>query len=221
MESTKRNPEADQLPIPTSDAAEVKALQFTPEGNCVDKGKLEFQEVPTGLVALTKFGFDALIAERNTLFSQLTEATKSINELRREVTSAATTPYNAVISDQACQITQLNEKCNGLSDRLATAEEKLKSSQQLCAQHKADVDSYAEDYYYLEGLYKRLRRLFKDRIQEVYVSLTELREPRLRPKAPPGCLNCGVIGHNFRSCPKEYSGQFCQICSHPDFSTED
>lgn len=51
--------------------------------------------------------------------------------------------------------------------------------------------------------------------------MVELREPKLRPKAPDGCLNWGTKGHSHRSCSKPFSGRFCQTCSNPDFSTED
>lgn len=49
---------------------------------------------------------------------------------------------------------------------------------------------------------------------------SELREIRIRPKAPEGCLNCGAQGHSFKFCKKQYNGRFCQICANPEFSTD-
>lgn len=147
--------------------------------------------------------------------------------MRKEIDTPASN-INADIAEQNREIIQLNQERRELSDRLVTAEAEAKSSTKRTSKFEAEAESYRKnyqallaDYNYTEDLYYRLHKLFKRSMQEVYRAMSELREPRLRPKAPEGCLNCCVSGHSYRSCAKDYSGLFCQICSHPDFSTED
>ncbi|XP_043474360.1 uncharacterized protein LOC122506312 [Leptopilina heterotoma] len=121
----------------------------------------------------------------------------------------------------------LQEKQN-LAEQLAKCKEEADDSKSEVAKLKKKVDSHAADYYsllddynYMEKLYYRTRDLFKHKITEVLKMQSELREIRIRPRAPKGCLNCGEQGHSFKVCRKLYNQRFCQICHSPDFSTEE
>ncbi|XP_043462992.1 uncharacterized protein LOC122499026 [Leptopilina heterotoma] len=213
----------------TIDVSEVMAVYFAspPEGQQIDDAKLKFEESPTGLVALSKSAFNKIVAERDNFLAQLKKADKTIAKLRKEVNTPVPS-INADIAEQNREIIRLNQERRKMSDRLTAAETESKSSAEQEAKFKAEAQSYRKDYneliadyYHIEDQYYRLHNLLKSSIKEVFRAMTELREPRLRPKAPDGCLNCGVSGHSYRSCAKEYTGLFCQICSHPDFSTDD
>lgn len=208
--------------------SEIMATYHTtiPEGQQIQEAKLKFEESSSGLIALSKPTLEKIVIERDTFLAQLIEANKVIDELRKKASTPA--PSNADIAEHSREILLMNQERRELSEKLVTAEEKIKSSEEQRAKlqkvvnsNKVDYDELLADYYYIEDQYNRLRQLFKRSFTEVFRAIAEFREPRLRPKAAPGCLNCGVSGHSYHTCEKTYSGRFCQICCHPDFSTEE
>lgn len=119
------------------------------------------------------------------------------------------------------QLTTCREECANLQAQLTSCREERAKLQTNVDSYEVDYKALQKDYDYVEDLYYCLRRLFKAKIKEVFQATVEIREPKLRPRAPDGCLNCGVKGLSYRSCPEPYAGHVCQICSHPNFSTED
>lgn len=201
---------------------EIVALQPSPtlEDQREIGNKVKFDAFPTGLIALTKSAYDAILTERETLEARLIEANKIIDDLRKEANPIRINNHQEIV-EQYRTIVRLQDEQRGLEKQLSASNDELSKLKVDYDSYEIDYEDLLEDYNYLEEKYFRLKKLFKERIQEVYRAHVELREAKLRPKAPDGCLNCGKTGHSYRSCQAKYSGKFCQICAHPDFSTKE
>lgn len=194
-------------------------------------GQLEFDQQSSDLIAINKANFDYIVNSRQEFFNQLIEANQTINILREKLDATEATPPINGIADMAAHYKMLSEllqEKQNLAEQLAKCKEEADDSKSEVAKLKKKVDSHAADYYsllddynYMEKLYYRTRDLFKHKITEVFKMQSELREIRIRPRAPKGCLNCSEQGHSFKVCRKPYNQRFCQICHSPDFCTEE
>ncbi|XP_051159142.1 uncharacterized protein LOC127286075 [Leptopilina boulardi] len=223
MDSTVNNT-ANSLKLP-----EIPVIQISVISN---EGKqVEFSNRPSGLIALSKTDFESLVSSRQEFSDQLMEAHKTINDLRDKLSETeATTNTNGVpdVATHYKMLTELLQEKQKLAEQLPRYKEEALHFKSEATKQKKLVDSYEidynsllADYNYLEKLYHRTRDLFRHKVSEVFKMQSELREIRIRPRAPEGCLNCGSPGHSFKCCKKAYSERFCQICANPDFSTDE
>ncbi|XP_051160491.1 uncharacterized protein LOC127281050 [Leptopilina boulardi] len=182
------------------------------------------------LVAVNRADFEALLSERSHLMEKLAATRKELSILEEDTRPSATptSRFEADLGDQYKALLDLLKERHDLSAQIAKITEESDDLRANCARMKKDLKSYEEDYHHLSEDYSyqedysnRLRELFHRTVSEVYHAHANLREPKLRPKVPEGCLNCGIPGHSFRSCHKKYSGKFCQVCAHPDFTTKE
>lgn len=205
-------------------------LTSTPEERLDMHHDSEFIEEPSGLIVLSRADFESLRNAQRSLSAQLKEAQECITTLRNELASAKElAPIDSVhnVSAQYKMFMELTKERQDVTGQLLESKEEATQLKQQAAKLQSDVESYerdydslSADYAHLEKVYTKTRDLFTRKISEVFRAQVELREPRLRPKAPEGCLICGVSGHSFRTCQKPYGGRFCQKCANPDFSTD-
>ncbi|XP_043478176.1 uncharacterized protein LOC122508724 [Leptopilina heterotoma] len=238
MDSTNSN-DIDNSP----NSFEILSTQISTVSE--DGNQLGFDQQPTGLIALNKDNFDYLVNSRQELSNQLVEANQIIATLREEISAINEKPNNSGVPNMAAHyklLTDLLLEKQNLAEQLAKHENEAAQHEDEVALHKAEathfkaeaaklqkiVDSYETDYNalladynYMEKLQLRTRNLFRHKISEVFKMQAELREIRIRPKAPDGCLNCSMPGHSFKFCRNEYTGRFCQKCANPDFSTDE
>lgn len=73
MESTNKEVGADKPPTPIPDVIEITALQhaLSLEDDIATEGRVLLEKTRTGLKALTKSAFEAIIVERDALSAQL------------------------------------------------------------------------------------------------------------------------------------------------------
>lgn len=199
-----------------SSLPEISAIQIPVVSESSDS--LEFNDQAIGLIAISKADFKRLVNSRQQL-------------LREKLNVAETTPTTSKDKDAIANykiLSKLLDEKQNLAEQLASQNEEIENLKLEIAKLKSLVVSYDTDYYnlladydYVEELHRRTRDLFKHKISEVYKMQSELREIRIRPRAPEGCLNCSLHGHSFKNCNKPYTGRYCQKCAAPDFSTEE
>lgn len=148
---------------------EIVALQ--PSSTLEDQREIgnivKFNTFPTGLIALTKSAYDVILAERETLAARLIEANNIIDDLGKEA--------NPIRINDNQEIVQQYRTIIRLQDEQRELEKQLSASNVELSKLKVDYNSYEKDYKellkdykYLEEKHLRLKRLFQERIQEVY-----------------------------------------------------
>ncbi|XP_043469495.1 uncharacterized protein LOC122503121 [Leptopilina heterotoma] len=235
MDSTDNNNANSLSSLPEIPITRISAIS--------DNGsQLEFDQQLSGFMMLNKVNLEYIVNSRQEFSEQLIEANQTISTLREKLAAAEATPSTSGITNMAAHykmLSDLVQEKQNLADQLAkhreeTAQQLSKNEEEIdhfkseAAKLKQKADSYEADYYsllddynYTEKLYHRTRDLFRHKISEVFKIQSELREIRIRPRAPKGCLNCGEHGHSFKVCRKAYNKRFCQKCYSPDFCTDE
>ncbi|XP_043481306.1 uncharacterized protein LOC122510599 [Leptopilina heterotoma] len=209
---------------------EIPVLCITPlpEDQGEPSSAITLEQPSSGLVVLRKTTLETLLAERDNLKEKLTTIQQQLSSFEeKEKLNCATTSKATEHKEEHYQfMADLNKERYNLTNTISELQKEITDLKVERATMKKDLDSYeadfnrvCDDYSYQEDYSLRLKKLFYNTVSEVCHALANLREPKLRPKAPEGCLNCGISGHSFRSCQRKYNGRFCQTCAHPDFST--
>ncbi|XP_051176163.1 uncharacterized protein LOC127291227 [Leptopilina boulardi] len=193
---------------------------------------LDISVETSGLVALRREHFEGLLSKQQALMKTVAEQSDTIRSLRRQVDAGKATQSrdntSSDITDLYRKLLDSVQRERELSNSLVAAQKELAEYKVENKSMKADLESYdydykslSNDYTAVEILNKRFKELFSKKMSEVFLAQAELREPRLRPKASEGCLNCGQQGHSFRLCKQPYTGKYCQKCAIEGFSTAD
>lgn len=221
-------------------SAEVKILRFQPSP--ADHGLSVTTPIPTeeasGLILLRKGELEEILSSQVSTNSRLTEALQRVDELQAKLdekelsglTSPSSTSSNS--NDELMHaFLELSKDHRQLAEKLNVAQNELQSTQKKNEALQAELTAFNYDWDSLLSEYNRIKpqarlsntykKYFANKISEVYHAHAQLREPALRPKVPPGCLNCGKLGHSHRSCSTQYNGKFCQECACTEFSTQD
>lgn len=119
---------------------------------------------------------------------------------------------------------KLVEKFHVTNNQLQESEKHARELKNELEAFNYDWEDLLQSYNRVEPLArlaKKYKSYFSTKLSEVYHARAQLREPTLRPKVPPGCLNCSATGHCHRTCSVPYNGKFCQTCACTDFSTRE
>lgn len=220
---------ASRLP-PTAEINIIR-LQLTPTSSS-DPIPAPSEEA-SGLVLVRKEELEGLLSSLESTNAELKEALQHVDELQKEQNELASTHRGKDTSneglvqallEQSRERQSIYKKMEDTQTTLQESQKKVEELQAELAAFNHDWDNLLTDYDRIEPLAKlskRYKDYFAQKLSEVYHAQAQLREPALRPKPPPGCLNCGSLGHPHYSCPTEYNGKFCQECTCTDFSTRD
>lgn len=169
-----------------------------------------FAEERSGFVLVTRDDLNAKTTSQQTFLTQPDEANASIAHLQEQLRNPATQPVaNAShpLEESMKTLIELNSERRLLTYRLEEAKEEVDfyerestKQQKLVKSYEDDYNALSADYDYLDDLHKRTQKLFTSKISEVFRLQSELKEVRIRAKAPEGCLNCNMSGHSFRTC---------------------
>lgn len=123
---------------------------------------LEFDEQPSGIVALNRANFDYLVSSRREFAEQLIEAKGTISSLRERLIAAETAPAANAVPDMTANYKLLSElllEKQELLDRFAKTKEDTALLQSEVAESKKIIDSYKADYDSLLGDYDYVEKL--------------------------------------------------------------
>ncbi|XP_043475011.1 uncharacterized protein LOC122506763 [Leptopilina heterotoma] len=227
------NASSDTTSLPSTSDLPILRLNSTPGSLETDESNLDFAEESSGLVLLRKEELESFLSTRRMQAMHLNSAIRQIMDLEQQLSSERKIPStvpSAYENQMQAFVTLTMRNCEK-EEELKTTLEQLRASQQEVKDLKAELEAFNYDWDELLASHKNYKaqaklataykHLFKEKISEVYLAQSELREPFLHPKMPKGCINCGQQGHSQYTCKEEYSGEFCQKCSAQGFNTKD
>ncbi|XP_043475515.1 uncharacterized protein LOC122507071 [Leptopilina heterotoma] len=212
----------------------VLRLESTLEQLLTDLSDPAFGEESPGLVVLKKEDFQTILLARRLLAINLNEANTHNLKLEEELSEARKfppPPMGNFYEEQFKAVYAMANEKQRLTEDLFTAQNNTRKHEEEVAKLRQELEAFEYDWDDLLKSHKNFKRqaalaknykdLFRQTITEVYTAQANMREPCLRKKLPPGCINCKQEGHSHNSCPESYSGKFCQECDCPDFNTQD
>lgn len=206
--------------------SQVPLVRYTGPRNDGDASPPTFRREESGRVLIPAADLDALLRDNE-------EHKRMLKEQRATVSTTAADPHTAQLTayHYEAMLTVMREK-QAISERLAKAEEELSAKRTEALQLQLrlkdtdkELTKRVRAYHKLQAkidTLTRIKKLFTKCVVEVHQAQCKLRQPKLRPKAAKGCLNCGTEGHSWRSCPRKDSGAvFCHVCNAIGFTAED
>ncbi|XP_043460932.1 uncharacterized protein LOC122503610 [Leptopilina heterotoma] len=223
----------NEFSLPSAAETKIIRLQLTSADSSPNDTIPVLTEEASGLVLLRKEELEGILSSLESTNTRLKEALQHADNLQKEYNALLSTPSRSNTSneglvqallEQSKERQNMYEKLEATQVKLQKSQEKVEELQTELTAFNYDWDNLLADHKKIQPLAKlsnRYKNYFTQKLSEVYHAQAQLREPALRPKPPPGCLNCGGRGHPHYTCPKEYNGKFCQECNCTDFSTRE